>query len=354
VKTVTIFDYIKKSQESTDLNDNKFVFRWDFVFEEEDKIEKSSYKYLRKEWKNNKWEYIYEEPNKKISRDNKIYKLSPNRAVIIKPYKTEGNRDYYNQFVDNPEEAIRFIVSKYEKEPQNAKRKTICENVLWTNIIENGIIKRVSVNLSHENTKSSGIVHAVEDHYQKQDDFNSPKEMSDKIREILENIDTWSNAQVRASDTKRKDKDGWSLLLTEDKSYNDGEKHYFIRTVIDYNRREEDKIRTPELTRESFIEKSEKNFKDVFPLNVDSHSRTSSQFSGKDTTSLSNMQQNIEKSERMNIFQFLKSKTNKREECIIKGVSYYQVENGWIPNYVNSTGLLLVSNDILEKGRRCA
>jgi len=74
----------------------------------------------------------------------------------------------------------------------------------------------------------------------------------------------------------------------------------------------------------------------------------------KDTTSLSNMQQNIEKSERMNIFQFLKSKTNKREECIIKGVSYYQIDNGWIPNYVNSTGLLLVSNDILEKGRRCA
>jgi len=82
-----------------------------------------------------------------------------------------------------------------------------------------------------------------------------------------------------------------------------------------------------------------------------SETATSNDFDHKDSNNTSNKQvfnkNFMNKSENsMTIFEYLKSKiTNKiSNDVIIKGISYRQVENGWIPN--------IESISILEKGKR--
>ena len=88
--------------------------------------------------------------------------------------------------------------------------------------------------------------------------------------------------------------------------------------------------------------KSEKNARDVFPLNVDCHPEMSSQIHRKDKESLSNnqtfMQENLEKGNNMTIFQYLKSKTMKN--------SLVEDERVSISDY------LIYRNNELEKARK--
>ena len=85
-----------------------------------------------------------------------------------------------------------------------------------------------------------------------------------------------------------------------------------------------------------------------------------SQLDHKDNNNTSNKQvfnkNFLEKSKNnikdtMNIFEYIKSKitSNTPNSILIKGISYRQVENGWIPN-TESTSITL--SDILKKGKR--
>ena len=104
----------------------------------------------------------------------------------------------------------------------------------------------------------------------------------------------------------------------------------------------------------SFLEKS------INPTRVANHITSQTdpmpfQSGHKDTQSISTMQINdLEKSERMNIFDYIKSKLTKRTEYIIKGTRFYRVENGYVPVEGVNTSILLIPNDILEKGGKRA
>jgi len=193
----------------------------------------------------------------------------------------------------------------------------------------------------------------VEDHYQTHDDFNSPKEMSDKIREILDNIDEWTSRIIRrpAANSKNKDKDDYTVVLTKD---SDG---YFVRTVFNYIKTELQKERTQPFDRESFIKKSDREVIEVRSSEDENqildNSHTKPQLDHKDNNKTSNIQvfnkNFLEKSENnMTIFEYLKSKisNNPSNTMIIKGVSYRQVENGWIPD-IDSISIF----DLIEKGK---
>jgi len=80
-------------------------------------------------------------------KENNLYKLGRNHYEIINSRDSRNVQgrvnDYYDQFIGEPENAIRFITAKYIKEIKNnmSTHKTICERVLTTKFIENNKTK---------------------------------------------------------------------------------------------------------------------------------------------------------------------------------------------------------------------
>ena len=311
---------------------------------------------------------------------NKLYKLGPGHYEIVHyshAEKQQGGKDFYDQFKNHPEDAIRFILAKWKKEPETSKRQTICKDVLRTNFSRTE--QNVKVNLTHYTGRNSGIVHAVKDHYQEQhSNYESPEEMAEVIREVLETgfVNKDVRIQKPSPDAKMMNRTQSQKAVLLDKDKNDG---YFVDTAYNFILSDAQKERTPDdklnHTTESFIEKSVRGLDVAAGLNSTNHqsinngevinliekpnsknnlSYVSSQFSHKDTASLFNMQQTIEKSENMTIFEWIKSQFKPPVECVMKGVHYYRVEGGWIPKVDHETTSIIISNDKIEKARKPA
>jgi len=296
VKTVTIFDYIKKSKAASKT--------------EEDSFEKAIHY------------YVMNAENRKLGRVGQIYGKETEQK-LSKLEIIEAPKHDFKNIAEARIWAKENITGTYHNK-NTGEDISVSKTAIDKYLSESAIKK--SVNLDTHLSALKQLPNLVKTSILR--DSYPDRDNDVHIKEIQRLYGLINYKGIN-----------YPVKITVKVTYNDGSKLYSYE-VMD--------IETLEKGAGGGINTSEEN-NNMRPPDVNILDRD-----GKDTTSLSNMQQNIEKSERMNIFQFLKSKTNKREECIIKGVSYYQVENGWIPNYVNSTGLLLVSNDILEKGRRCA
>ena len=284
IKGEIIFDIELDDELQKSDSDGMFVFRWDIV--DDDDIEKGTYvdnplnkklgriglhygkegsfdtldkptalKYIGQIEKNmsdkGQMRFIinsdkeYENVLTEISREpnNNIYRLGNGHFEIVKRSNFVEDRDYYNQFVDEPENAIRFIVAKYLKDPL---RQTICISVLKTKISK---IDKAKVNLTHYSDES-GIVHTTKRHYSEQTDFNSPKEMADAVRLVLEDgIVSNLKAKNISIDAQFKEKRPWTILINIDRK--DGR---FVETAYNFTIDMDNKKGTLEQSLESFLD----------------------------------------------------------------------------------------------------
>lgn len=138
---------------------------------EQERLEKS-FKYIRKFWKNGRWNYVYEEPNLNRIKEG-------NFGQFLTNFRGEPNKAFKHLFFSKTGQALDVVefelpVVEYDKK---SKKYVITDKKAMTGI---DLVW---------GTEGRGLKHILRNHFLKKNDFNTVEECEHRISAVLRGLE---------------------------------------------------------------------------------------------------------------------------------------------------------------------